>query len=120
MDFDRIRAYGLPFPRATENVQWDDELCFKVDRKIFTVFALNNVPQQVTFKCSPERFAELTEGEGINPADYVGRYKWVTVSRRDALSDPELREAISSSYEMVAAKVKSTQGSGRKRKTRAA
>ena len=120
MDMDAIHVYCLSFPHATENLQWEDELCFKVGGKIFAMVGLGSVPQRLTLKCRPEHFAELTEREGINPARYVGRYKWITVSRPDALTDSELREAISSSYEMVAAKAKGAKGSGRKRKTRAA
>lgn len=122
MDLDSIRAFCLAFAQATEKLQWGDELCFKVRLKIFTMVALGSVPQRVTFKCSPEDFAELTEREGIAPAAYVGRYKWVTLERLDALTDLELREAISKSYEMVASKAKParTRSSARRRKTRTA
>src|SRR5512133_413927 len=122
MDMDAIRVYCLSFPYATENLQWEDELCFKVGGKIFAMVGLGSVPQRLTLKCSPEHFAELTEREGINPARYVGRYKWITVSRPDALTDSELREAISSSYEMVAATAKPVRkrSGARRRKSRAA
>jgi predicted DNA-binding protein (MmcQ/YjbR family) len=106
VDLDAIRAYCLSLPNATENVQWDDELCFKVAGKLFVVIGLSSVPQHVTFKCSPESFAELTEREGITPAAYVGRYKWVTLQSLDSLSDVELRDAIADSYRMVSAKAK--------------
>ena len=122
MDLDAIRAHCLSFPHATENLQWDDELCFKIRGKLFTVVGLGSVPQRVTFKCSSENFAELTEREGIAPAAYVGRYKWVTLESPDSLSDAELRDAISHSYQMVAAKAKlrPNRSAGSKRKTRAA
>ena len=122
MDLDSLRKYCLGFPHATEKLQWGDELCFKVRGKIFTMIGLGGVPQQVTFKCSPEDFAELTEREGIAPAAYVGRYKWVTLARPDALNDSELREVISRSYQMVADKAKPARKPPgvRKRKTRAA
>jgi predicted DNA-binding protein (MmcQ/YjbR family) len=122
MDLDSLRAFCLAFPRATEKLQWGDELCFKVGGKIFTMVGLASVPQRVTFKCGSEDFAELTEREGIAPAAYVGRYKWVTLESLDALTDLELRDSIVKSYEMVAAKAKParTRPSGRRRKTRAA
>src|SRR5438132_12394190 len=101
MDLDAIRAFCLSFPRATENLQWDEELCFKVGGKLFAVVGLGSVPQGITFKCSPETFAELTEREGITPAAYVGRYKWVTLEHLDVLPEPDLRDAISHSYKMV-------------------
>src|SRR6266496_6853644 len=106
MDLDAIRAFCLSFPGATENLQWGEDLCFKVGSKLFVVVGLRSVPQRVTFKCSPETFAELTEREGITPAAYVGRYKWVTLGHLDVLSGAELRQGISDSYRMVAAKAK--------------
>ena len=106
MDLDAIRAFCLSFPRATENLRWGEELCFKVGGKLFAVVGLGSVPQGVTIKCSPEKFAELTEREGITPAAYVGRYKWVTLEHLEVLAEPELREAISQTYNMVSAKAK--------------
>lgn len=94
MKVDALRKFCLSFPDANENLQWGDDLCF-------------SVPQRICFKCDPETFAELTEREGIVPAPYVGRYKWVLLERMDAVTDSELRSLIHQSYEMVVAKTKS-------------
>jgi predicted DNA-binding protein (MmcQ/YjbR family) len=102
MNVDAIREYCLAFPRAEENLQWGDELCFKVGGKIFVMLGLDN--PRLCFKCTPETFAELIEREDIRPAPYVGRYKWVMLDRLDALRWSELRELVQASYEMVAAK----------------
>src|SRR5947207_299790 len=118
MDLDAIRAFCLSFPRAIENLQWGEELCFKVGGKLFAVVGLGSVPQRITFKCSPETFAELTEREGIAPAAYVGRYKWVTLDHLDVLSDAEVRQGISDSYKMVAAKAKPANRRAKSRKQR--
>ena len=122
MDLDSIRVFCLAFPHATEKLQWEEELCFKVGDKIFTMVGLGSVPQRITFKCGPEDFAELTERDGIAPAAYVGRYKWVTLQRPDVLTNPELRDAIAKSYAMVSSKAKPARKSGaaRRRKARAA
>jgi len=120
MNVDEIREYCIAFPEATENLQWGDDLCFKVGGKIFVTVALTAVPQKVCFKCLPETFAELIEREDIHPAPYVGRYKWVSLDRLDALSHPELKELIRQSYEMVAAKAArpSAKKSSRKKKNK--
>jgi predicted DNA-binding protein (MmcQ/YjbR family) len=115
MNLDSIRALCLALPHATENVQWEDELCFKIGGKIFAMVGLS-VPQRLVFKCNPEIFAELTEREGIVPAPYVGRYKWVMLETMDALSNSELDDLIRRSYAMVAAKARL--GAGRKRPKR--
>ncbi len=104
MNVDEIRKYCLAFAGAAENLQWADDLCFKIRGKIFVTLALTAVPQKLCFKCTPETFAELVERENIRPAPYVGRYKWVILDRLDALPHGELREFIRQSYEMVAAK----------------
>jgi predicted DNA-binding protein (MmcQ/YjbR family) len=106
MDAIAIRKYCLSFPNATENLQWEDELCFKVRGKIFAMLGLDSLPARMCFKCTPETFAELCELEDVRPAPYVGRYQWVIVDRLDALPDDEFQELIQQSYRMVRAKAK--------------
>ena len=105
MNVDSVRGYCLSFPQARENLQWGETVCFKVAGKIFATLSLNSVPQSLCFKCTPEKFAELCEQEGIRPAPYVGRYKWVLLERLDVLFDEELEDLIRP-YEMVAGKSK--------------
>lgn len=106
MDVESIRRFCLSFSDARENLQWGEDLCFKVRGKIFAVLDLGSVPQRLSLKCSPEKFAELTEQEGIIPAPYVGRYKWVLLERLSVLPAPELKGLIRESYAMVASKTK--------------
>ena len=115
MDVESIRSYCLSFPQATENLQWGDELCFKIGGKIFVTLGLDN--RRMCFKCVPERFAELVEQEHIRPAPYVGRYQWVMLNRLDALCDDELQELIQQSFQMVAAKAPKTSPSIKKKGT---
>ena len=106
MNIDALRKFCLSFPQVTENLQWEEDLCFKVGGKIFVSISLGGVPLKICFKCDPETFAELTEREGIVPAPYVGRYKWALLERLDVVTDPELRDLIGQSYSMVVAKTK--------------
>jgi len=105
MDIDSIRNFCLAFPQATENLQWGGDLCFKVQGKLFAIVGLDSVPPALCVKTSPQRFAELVEIEGIKPAPYVGRYKWVLLERLDALPDDDIRDCIQQSYEMISAKL---------------
>jgi predicted DNA-binding protein (MmcQ/YjbR family) len=102
----------LAFPRATENLQWGDDLCFKIGGKIFAIVGLDN--PRLCFKCAPEVFAELIEREDIHPAPYVGRYKWVMLDQLGAVGWPELRDLMQQSYEMVAAKAPKKKAAGNK------
>ena len=104
MSVESIRRFCLSFPHATENLQWGDDLCFKVGGKIFALLSLSSVPQTLMFKCNPETFAELVEQEDIIPAPYLGRYKWVALQRLDVLPWGEVKDLIEQSYTMVAAK----------------
>src|SRR5882757_6833402 len=105
-DIDRIRRFCLSFPGATENMQWGEDLCFKVHGKMFTVVDLSKGKQApICFKCTPEKFQELLEIEGIAPAPYVGRYKWVLIERASILNSEELKRLIRQSYELVVAKL---------------
>ena len=104
-DVEWIRKLCLSFPDATEDMPWDDNLCFKVRGKIFTGMVLSDGRfPRVTLKCAPETFHELLEIEGISPAPYVGRYKWVMLANSNVLSANELESLIRQSHELVAAK----------------
>ena len=111
MNVESVRHFCLSFPDAKENLQWGEDLCFKVRGKIFVVLDLGCVPQRLSLKCTPEKFAELTEQEGISPAPYVGRYKWVLLERLSVLPAQDLKDLIRESYAMVASKTKVKTGS---------
>jgi len=117
MNVDELRKYCLAFPDTTENMQWGEDLCFKIRGKIFAIVILDN--PRMCFKCTPDTFSELIEREDIHPAPYVGRYKWVMLDRLDALRNDDLKEMIRQSYEMVAAKAPKLRPgkSGKKRRS---
>jgi predicted DNA-binding protein (MmcQ/YjbR family) len=101
MNVDSVRGYCLSFRQAKETLQWGETVCFKVAGKIFAMLSLASVPPSLCFKCTPEKFAELCEVEGIRPAPYVGRYQWVLLERLDVLGDEEIEGLIRESYEMI-------------------
>jgi predicted DNA-binding protein (MmcQ/YjbR family) len=101
MDIDSLRRYCLQFPHATEKVQWGYDLCFKVDGKLFLVTPLEPAPVKLSFKCTPENFAELCERPGVRPAPYMARANWVSLEQLNTLPDGELRELIAESYRLV-------------------
>ena len=59
----------------------------------------------MSFKCTPEKFAELIEHDGIIPAPYVARYHWVAFERFDVLPDRELKELLTNAYHLVCDKL---------------
>jgi predicted DNA-binding protein (MmcQ/YjbR family) len=104
-DVEWVRRLCLSFPDATEDMPWEDTLCFKVRGKIFAMVALSEGRYPgITLKCAPEAFNELLEIEGISPARYVGRYKWATLASSNVLPANELEDLIGRSYSLVAGK----------------
>ena len=101
MDIDAIRKHCLGLSHVTENVQWGFDLCFKVDGKLFAVAPLEVAPVRLSFKCTPEKFAELCERTGIIPAPYMARAQWVALESLTAIPDGELRELLAQSYALV-------------------
>jgi predicted DNA-binding protein (MmcQ/YjbR family) len=105
MDIDALRAFCLALPNTTEDVKWGNDLLFRIGNKIYAATGLDTSPIQISFKCTPEKFSELIEMDGIVPARYTARYRWVTIERTDALPRQELEALLKQSYEMVLAKL---------------
>jgi predicted DNA-binding protein (MmcQ/YjbR family) len=104
-DADWLRQLCLSFPDATEKLQWGENLCFKVRGKIFAIVDLSGGSlAPITLKCAPDGFHDLLEIEGISPAPYVGRYKWILLEHPNVLPSDELEALIRQSYELVVAK----------------
>ncbi len=104
-DVDWVRKLCLSFLDSTEELQWGENLCFKVRDKIFAIVDLSlGKLTPITLKSAPEQFHELLEIEGISQAPYVGRYKWILLEHSNVLPSDELEDLIRQSYELVVAK----------------
>jgi len=99
---DWVRGFCQSLPHTTEDIQWGDNLLFRIAKKIYCVVSLEpESPVKVSFKCTPEKFSELVEVEGIIPAPYMARNHWVAVADLKALRQPEMKELIRISYQLV-------------------
>ena len=105
MDAEWLRKLCLSFPGTTEQIQWGYDLLFKVGGKMFAITPLEPAPVCLSFKASPEKFAELTERQYIIPAPYLARAQWVALQTRDAVAHDELAGLLRESYEMILAKL---------------
>ena len=101
MTIDSAREYCLSMPHAAESLQWGNDLVMKVGGKMFAVIVLEPAKVWISFKCTPEEFAELTERPGVIPAPYSARYYWVALQTKDALNTTELKQHLRQSYELV-------------------
>jgi predicted DNA-binding protein (MmcQ/YjbR family) len=110
-----LRTYCLSLPHTTEHVLWGDDLVFKVGSKtiggketggkMYAAAALGPRGHRLSFKCTPEEFADLTERPGIVPAPYSARMHWVALETEDALPRAEIKRLVRLSYDLVVAKL---------------
>jgi predicted DNA-binding protein (MmcQ/YjbR family) len=108
MDIDWVRRYCLSLPHAKEQVQWEDDLVFKVGGKMFAVVPLEPARLWLSFKCTDEEFADLVERPGIIPAPYLARAHWVALESEDALTRSEVQRLLRQAHELVFAKLPKT------------
>src|SRR5215470_16436153 len=98
MSIDTVRTFCLSLPAVTEDIKWGSDLVFSVGGKMFAAVNTER-PHTLSFKCTPEMFAELTERDGIIPAPYLARAKWVQErSVGDFLDRGETEDLLKASY----------------------
>lgn len=105
MNIEWIRQYCLSLPAATEQVQWGSDLIFKVGGKMFAALPLEPGGPWISFKCSPEEFAELVERPGIRPAAYLARAHWISLETESALPRPEIESLVRQSHGLAVSKL---------------
>ncbi len=101
MDLESIRRFCLRLPHVTEQVQWGYDLVFKVGGKMFLVAPLEPSEHALSIKVSLEAFEQLQEIEGIVPAPYLARARWLALRSLNLLGDEELRELIRNAHALV-------------------
>ena len=103
MTRDDIMAFCAAKPQATHVVQWGNSDVWKVGGKLFAVIGWNDGKDAVTFKASPIAFEVLQDMDGVRPAPYLASrgMKWLQDTRDPGLSDDELENHITYSYEMA-------------------
>jgi predicted DNA-binding protein (MmcQ/YjbR family) len=95
---------GLP---AVELVrQWGEASVGKVGGKIFAVLSgAGSEAAGLSFKCSDMAFHLLPQIEGIGPAPYLARAKWVRATPRAALSADEIAAYLVEAHRLVASRL---------------
>ncbi len=106
MRLARLQSFALSLPHVTVVKQWGECLVHKVAARMFLVIIPDGgVIASITFKCTLEEFAELTEIDGIGQAPYCARRMWVQVQDPAVLPEAELHARIRRSYELVTARL---------------
>lgn len=104
MNIESLRSLCLSLPGATEDIKWGNDLCFLVGGKMFCATSAD-ADEGASFKVREEEFDAMISREGIIPAPYLARAKWVYVLDFSRLTDVEWQHYIRQSYELVKAKL---------------
>ena len=99
MEIDELREFCLALPAVTEDIKWE-HLVFSVGDKMFCMATLEQ-PLAFSFKASDEKFEALGTRNGMMPAPYLARAKWVLVNDLAQIHSNELKTWIKESYELV-------------------
>ena len=105
MTIEEMQAICQQLKGVTEDIKWNDHLCFNVGNKMFLVTSPDQVPPTASFKVTDEEFDELSAKEGFMPQPYMARYKWININDINRLSAKEWEFYIKQSYKLVASKL---------------
>jgi predicted DNA-binding protein (MmcQ/YjbR family) len=106
MSFEPLRRYAATLPGATRDIKWGADECYSVGGKMYAVFGTSGGKAEgVSIKVDPERFLELTDIEGIEPAPYLARAHWVFLRRADVIPYADARALIERSHALIASKL---------------
>lgn len=106
MSIEELREYCLTLKGTTEDIKWEDHLCFCIGEKMYLVTAPDHVPVSASFKVTDEDFEALTASrEGIIPAPYMARNKWVRIDDISRFSTEEWKKYATESYELIKSKL---------------
>jgi predicted DNA-binding protein (MmcQ/YjbR family) len=97
----------LALPGTSLIVQWGGSSVYKVGPKVFAIVGLAREaePQTYVFKVSDLAYELLIEHGIARSAPYLGRAKWVQLTRQDALDDDDLRAYLRQAHGLIAAKL---------------
>lgn len=104
MDIESFRTYCIGLKGSTEDIKWEDQLCFMVEQKIYVMCSLG-APHSFSFKVSPEDFDQLVARNGLKQAPYLARGQWVFSASLEVLPDEELKQRIAESRELILSKL---------------
>jgi predicted DNA-binding protein (MmcQ/YjbR family) len=104
MNIEIYRDYCLSFPGVTEEFPFDENtLVFKVAGKIFTICDVMEF-ESINLKCDPVKAIELREiHPEVVPGYHMNKKHWNTVMIVGDLSDEQICEWITDSYNLVVA-----------------
>ena len=104
MTYAELHAFIAALPRATLSIQWGSDHVYKVGGKMFVVMGPPaSKSRSLSFKTTEDSFEILTRLDGVIPAPYLARAKWVQLDKPQRLAAKELKAYLTRAYNLVAA-----------------
>jgi predicted DNA-binding protein (MmcQ/YjbR family) len=100
----QAEAAALALPGATLSIQWGDDRIYKVGGKMFAGMGGGRAPA-LSFKCTDLSFEMLIQRDGVIPAPYLARAKWVQLTRLSAMDGAELKARLAEAHRLVVEKL---------------
>lgn len=100
-------AFCKALPGTTHVIQWGNASVWKVGGKIFAICSGwgEGGHDKFSFKCSDLSYSLLIQENGLIPAPYLARAKWVQMETKNALSDEDLRAYVVAAHKIIAGKL---------------
>jgi predicted DNA-binding protein (MmcQ/YjbR family) len=105
MTIEEIQNICKRMKGVTEDIKWENHLCFNIGGKMFLITAPDEFPVTASIKVSDEDFIDLPSKKGFSPAPYLARYKWIFIDDINLWSTKQWEKFIRSAYDQVAAKL---------------
>ena len=103
-EFDK---YCGSLKATTHVVQWGNASVWKIGGKIFAIFPYwgEGSEHKISFKCSDLNYQVLCELNGIIPAPYLARAKWVQIQNLDAMNTGDIKDYIKAAHDIISKKL---------------
>lgn len=105
MSFAALKKHALSLPGAQADIKWQVDWTACVAGRMFLIGGPEPTWRGCSFKVDDHRFLELTGIPGIVPAPYLARAKWVQLTDPKALPLTELKNLVTRSHTLIAAKL---------------
>ena len=105
MNLEELRDYCMSKKAVEETLPFGPEtLVFKVMGKAFLLTGFDSNPVQFNVKCDPEKAIELRDRYNcVLPGYHMNKKHWNTILADDSVSNKQLKEWITDSYNLVVA-----------------
>ena len=105
MNIEQLQELASSYKAVTEDIKWENHLCFSVGAKMFLLTSPDEIPVSACFKVSEEDFDELFDRDGFRQAPHFAKRKWIYLDDINGLSNKEWEIYLQRSYESVVAKL---------------